>query len=504
MRAIVDYIDDILNSITMYRLVLYGLAIIATMASLLSFAGLLPYSPAEMAASLFVLVAICWSLNTALAGILKAHTSVESSLITALILFLILEPSIDPKTLIVTALVGAVAVTPKYFFGTWRHVFNPAAIALVSLGVLGQTGAIWWVGSQALLPVVAVVGVLVVRKLRRFQMFGLFVGTVLAVMAVTAFLAGDSIPRVVIEAFVSWPLIFFGAIMLTEPATAPPTHRWQLVYAVIIGVFFSLQFHVGSLYASPELALVIGNVFSYAVGTKRRILLQWKKTTQLAPNLYEFLFTPSLPIRAAAGQYTEWTLTHSGVDNRGTRRYFTLASAPGEKDVRLAVRVNPDMASSYKRALLQLSDGAVIAAGKIQGDFVLPRDTKIKLGWIAGGIGVTPFRSMAQEMVLSDASRDIVLLYASARPDNFVYDDVWSKLKSLRLYKILTDTKAAKAWQGEVGFIDEPMLKRLAPDYLERRWYLSGPDAMVTGYKRMLRQAGVPLRNIVTDYFSGY
>lgn len=504
IRAIVDYIDDTLNAVTMYRLVLYGLMTIIAMAFILTVAGLLEFgSVIDMSASLAVLVAVCWGVNTLLARMFRAQTSVEAALITSLILFLILEPSSDPQRLLLYAGVGLVAVAPKYFFGPMRSVFNPAAIALVLFGVLGQTGAIWWVGSEALLPVVAVVGLLVVRKLRRFQMVGLFWLIAVWVLMVTGIASGDSVLRILAEVLTSWPLIFFGAIMLTEPSTTPPTRRWQLVYATLVGVLFSVQFHVGPLYASPELALVAGNLLAYAVSTKKRLIFTWQKTTELAPGLYEFLFKPNVPVAFKAGQYVEWTLSHSGADSRGTRRFFTLASAPQDEQIRLVVRAHAETASSFKKALLGLSDGSVVAAGKVQGDFVLPDDRGTKLGWIAGGIGVTPFMSMASEMTELGQKRDVAMLYTSAKPEEFLYDELWQKASGVDLTKVLTDPKA-KSWPGETGFIDANMLARVAPDFKERRWYISGPDAMVTNYRRMLRSAGVPGDQVVTDYFSGY
>lgn len=504
IRSTVDYIDDTLNVVTMYRLMLYSLMTIIAMAFMLTAVGLLNFgSVTDMTASLAVLLMVCWSANTLLARMFRAQTSVEAALITAMILFLILEPSADLQRLLITAAVGLVSVAPKYFLGPWRSIFNPAAIALVLLGLAGQTGAIWWVGSEALLPVVAVVGLLVVRKLRRFQMVGLFCLTSAAVLMFSGIANGDSGLRVLTELLTSWPLIFFATIMLTEPVTTPPTKRWQLVYAVLVGILFSVQFHVGLLFASPELALVIGNLFSYAVSTKHRLLLKWQKTTELAPGLYEFLFTPNVPVRFRAGQYVEWTLSHHHIDSRGTRRFFTLASSPGDKQIRLVARINNKMASSFKRALIELKSGSILAVGKVQGDFVLPDDTGVKLGWIAGGIGVTPFMSMASEMAQTSQERDVAMLYTSAKPEEFLYDELWQQAPGVELAKVLTDDEA-KNWPGETGFIDADMLARTTPDFKERRWYISGPDAMVTNYKRMLHTAGVPSDQIVTDYFSGY
>ncbi|TAK89198.1 FAD-dependent oxidoreductase [Patescibacteria group bacterium] len=503
MKPIIDYVDAVLNSITMYRLVLYVLLTISSLALILSLLGLMSYDPVALVLSAAVLVGVSWSVNQILALLFKAQTSVEASLITGLILFLILKPTSDPLGLLVLVAAGVVAVAPKYFFGPLRSVFNPAAIAALTVSFLGLTSATWWVGSKVLLPVVFVAGVLLIRKLHKFQLVGLFWLTVLAVVVVTAFIDGSDKGAAIKIAVLSGPLVFMGTVMLTEPTTLPPTRKWQWVYAVVVGLLFSVQFQLGPLDSSPELALVAGNLLGYAVSGKRRITLRWVKTTQLAPSLYEFIFTSNYWLKYQPGQYSEWTLSHHRPDDRGTRRFFTVASAPNGQTVRLMARINPESMSSYKRAMLQLKAGSVVGGGKMEGDFTLPRSPDQKLGWIAGGIGVTPFVAMAEWLGQSQQQRDVAMLYTAAKPTEFLVDELWTNTPGLRLTKVVTDQKS-EGWQGETGFIDAAMLRRNVPDFKERRWYISGPNAMVVNYRWMLIKAGVPFNQIVTDYFSGY
>lgn len=504
MKAIIDYIDDALNSITMYRLVLYVLLTISGLAGILSVLGWISYSPFALVLSATVLVATCWSVNRVLATAFKAQTSVESALITGLILFLILKPTAEPLGLLVLVGAGIIAEAPKYFFGPWRSVFNPAAIAALTVSVLGLTSATWWVGSKMLLSVVLVAGLLLVRKLRKLQVVAVFWLVALALAAVTAVVQGNEVGDALKIVVLSGPLVFMGTVMLTEPSTMPPTKSWQLAYAAVIGLLFGLQFQFGPIDSSPELALVVGNLLSYIVSSKYRIELRWLATNQLAPSLYEFVFRAKRPLRYKPGQYAEWSLSHSHPDDRGTRRFFTIASVPGGETVKLVARISQQSSSSFKRAMLAMGHGSILTAGKVQGDFVLPHDTTQKLGWIAGGIGVTPFMAMAESLRQGGQSRDVAMLYTSARPQEFLHEELWSGLGGLRLTKVLTDPKADPSWKGEVGFIDVDMLRRAVPDYKERRWYISGPDAMVTNYRRMLATTGVSRHNIVTDYFSGY
>src|SRR5206468_2445876 len=68
-------------------------------------------------------------------------------------------------------------------------------------------------------------------------------------------------------------LLFFAFIMLTEPLTTPPTKRLQIMYGALVGFLFVPQIHIGNIYSTPELALIIGNIYSYIVSPKTKLLL---------------------------------------------------------------------------------------------------------------------------------------------------------------------------------------------------------------------------------------
>src|ERR1700709_894999 len=137
-------------------------------------------------------------------------------------------------------------------------------------------------------------------------------------------------------------------------------------------------------------------------------------------------FVPQRKLAFAPGQYMEWTLGHSDTDNRGNRRYFTLASAPTENHIRVGVKFSPE-SSSFKQAMLAMDQHTEIVAGQLAGDFVLPRDPQQKCVFIAGGIGITPFRSMIKYLLDTGQHRPIVLFYASKTVSEFVYQDIFDQ-----------------------------------------------------------------------------
>ncbi|MBA3724325.1 MAG: RnfABCDGE type electron transport complex subunit D [Candidatus Levybacteria bacterium] len=501
-------IDDFLNKYTMYKVVLYGLLVLVAISFLLSFAGILFYNPVQLSTSLLIIFLSCFLSNFVFSKLLHAPTNVESYLITALILFFIFLPvgnMLDVTTLIAA---GVIAMGTKYIFAIKnKHIFNPAAASALILGLLGSGNALWWVGSDILLPFVVIIGLLIVRKIRRFRLFFAFLIAALATTTLFGLINENPIQQIITEAFTSGPLIFFATVMLTEPLTTPPTKKLQMLYGGLVGILFGSQFAFGPVYSTPELALIIGNIYSYIVSPKTKMFLSFKEHNKIAENTYEYVFRSNQTLHYKPGQYLEWTLPHKRADMRGNRRYFTIASSPTEKHLRLGVKIGEN-GSSFKKKLTNYQSGDVIVGSQLTGDFTMPDDASEKLVFIAGGIGVTPFRSMIKYLLDKGEKRSIILFYANKTADEIAYKDIFDRAQQelgLKSIYVLSDKEhIPSGWLGKVGRIDETMITQEVPDFKERTYYLSGPNAMVDSYKHLLLKMGVSKTNIVTDYFPGF
>lgn len=502
------FIDDLLNSITMYKVVLYGLWGLTIAGLFYAFLGLLPFAFLSLIISLVLILGLCLAFNTLFAKLFFVPANVESAWITGLILFLILTPAVTVYEYFGVALMCVIAIGSKYIL-TWNkvHIFNPVAIALVVMGFVGSDLAIWWAGSTIMLPLVLVIGLLIVRKIKRGQMFLLFLIMSLVMIALASSRNQLPILDSVWTALISWPLFFFGTVMLTEPLTTPEKHSHQLLYGIIVGVITGSQIHIGNVYSTPEIALVVANIFSFLVSNKQKMVVTLQSKHQEAANLYDFSFSTPNKLQFKPGQYIEWTFTHAHPDQRGIRRYFTIASAPEEESLHLGVKITPE-GSSFKKALLAMNPGDELIVGQVSGDFVLPENPATKLVFIAGGIGVTPFRSHIQHLIATGQKRDVVLLYACATDKDFVYTDIFDqgrKSFGLQVHYIASDREhVSKEWSGKVGHIDAKMLNELVPDFRERTFYISGPGAMVVAYKKLLNELKVSSNQIKTDYFPGF
>ncbi len=492
-------LDKLLNQLTMYAVVYYGLLILVVVAAVLGFAGQLSFGGWSILLSAAVLLTTTRVTNFGLAKLLKADTNFESPAVTALILCFIMAPPTRPIEVVPLVLAGVVAMASKYLVAVrYRHIFNPAAFAVVALGILGNSHAIWWVATPVLLPAVAVLALLVVRKLQRGWLFLAALATGVASITLAAAAQGYFTTGIFVQAFTSWPLVFFASIMLTEPTTMPPTRGWRYGYAVLVAALFGSQLHVGPAATTPELCLLIGNALSFLVGHVRRVGLTLVEQRAIAADTFEFVFKPDRPLHFQPGQYLEWTLMHPRPDLRGSRRYFTIAASPTESDIRLGLKLGPGRISSFKTALQSLQPGARLSATGPVGDFTLPVDPGIKLLWIAGGIGITPFRSQVQYLLDSGQRRDVVLLYLAAKPEALAYRQLFEQASSAGLLAYFITPPP-----GSPPFGIED-LARMVPDFHERTVYLSGPSGLVHGQSAALAKAGVPRQRLHTDDFPGY
>ncbi len=462
-------LDSLLNRLTMYRLMLYYL-IVLVVASLF-FSG---FNPLAILAQSIILLLTCYLTNLLFSKIFKVPTNFESFAITALILTLIVGPfarrSLGEVGLL--TIIAVLAMASKYLLVlNKRHIFNPAALAVTITAIFLGQGASWWIGNQTMLPFLILGGLIILRKIRRFSLVlvFLFVATVLSRSFANLF---------------SPSLIFFASVMLIEPFTSPVFFKFQIVYAAAVATFFVI---LSSFVPYPlELSLLIGNLFCYLVSPTSRFKLELKHKLQLAPDIFAFYFLPEKEIKFLPGQYLEWTLSHPHSDSRGTRRFFTIASSPSEPEIMLVSKF-AEMGSSFKKSLQSLPAGRQVFANGPAGEFTL---TDKSLVFIAGGIGITPFRSMVKYLLDTNKSQDIILLYSAKTEADFVFKDLFSQAKIKTVYT--------------TNRVDEELIKKEVPDFKTRTFYVSGPEPMVQATEKILRTIGISRSHIHRDYFPGY
>jgi ferredoxin-NADP reductase len=220
-----------------------------------------------------------------------------------------------------------------------------------------------------------------------------------------------------------------------------------------------------------------------------------------AANITTFFFQPEKPVQFTAGQYAEWKVPHPQADDRGVRRWFTISSSPTEELISFTTKFTPDKGSSFKNALQKLQPGDQIDMSEPMGDFVLPKLAQTPLVFVAGGIGLTPFHSIAGWLAATGEERPIRFLYGVRSEDEIVFQDTFEKAG---IKPTIVVSQPSSAWGGERGNLSAELILGLEKPDENTLVYLSGPEAMVQALAKDLHKAGLPKNQIVTDEFPNY
>ena len=214
-----------------------------------------------------------------------------------------------------------------------------------------------------------------------------------------------------------------------------------------------------------------------------------------SPGVESFIFKPEELLVWKAGQFLHYVLNHESTDDRGSDRWFTIASAPCEKHVMLTTRFASNHGSTFKKTLKALKPGDAIEVSDLDGDFIIS-DPKKTYVFIAGGIGITPFRSILKQAEHQGKQLRVTLLYANR--------------KNVAAYKKEFDAMVKRNPHLTIHYlfhpqrIDRKTVKELVPDLSKPIFYVSGPEPMVESIGKMLQQMGISAKRIKQDWFPGY
>ncbi len=213
-----------------------------------------------------------------------------------------------------------------------------------------------------------------------------------------------------------------------------------------------------------------------------------------------FWFKPDKPWRYTAGQFIELTLPHDNPDERGIKHWFTLSSSPTEPLLAITTKF-AERSSTFKTALGQLKPGDQVTMSEPMGDFVLPQDKTIPLVFVAGGIGVTPFRSMTKWLLDTGEQRNLQVILAARAPEDIVFAKLF---EAYGIPPTLIISNPPPDWPGISGQLSAEKILELVGDTTGKRIYISGPEPMVETLNENLLKLGVPKNYLVGDYFPGY
>lgn len=242
--------------------------------------------------------------------------------------------------------------------------------------------------------------------------------------------------------------------------------------------------------------------------------LKLKTRSEVAARTLEFRFDKPPGMTFKAGQFMDLTLIDPPeTDAEGNTRGFSINSAPDDPELTFTTRLRD---TAFKRVLQTMPLGTEIKVEGPFGNLTLHNDSSRPAVILAGGIGITPFRSIVRQAAHEKLPHRIFLFYSNRRPEDAPFLDELRGLmrKNPNFTFIPTMTQMSSShqpWKGEVGYIDYKLIMRHLQSGTSSRtkllgpiYYIAGPPAMVAGLRAMLNSAGIDDDDIRTEEFTGY
>ncbi|MBI2847976.1 MAG: FAD-dependent oxidoreductase [Chloroflexi bacterium] len=224
---------------------------------------------------------------------------------------------------------------------------------------------------------------------------------------------------------------------------------------------------------------------------------------QRTPGIKSFRFpVRGKGVRYVPGQFFFITIKVKGED---AIHHFSFSSSPTEKGyIEFTKRITQ---SDFSQALAAIKPGTWAHLQGPEGTFTLPRKLR-KLGFLSGGIGITPLRSMLRYLADRKLPYDVVLFYGNNNYEDIAFrrelDEIAASNGNIRVEYILSGPDFPQDWKGEKGFINKDMVGKLIPDFMERLFYISGPPRMVLALEEQLAYLHIPQQQVKRDSFTGY
>jgi ferredoxin-NADP reductase len=234
--------------------------------------------------------------------------------------------------------------------------------------------------------------------------------------------------------------------------------------------------------------------------------------SDVAERTIEFRFLRPAEFRFKAGQSMDLTLIDPPqTDAEGNTRAFSINSAPDEPELIFTTRLRD---TAFKRVLSSLPAGTAISAQGPFGSFTLHNNASRPAILLAGGIGVTPFRSIVRTAERQKLPHRIILFYSNRQPQGAPFLDELRSLEqrnpNFTFVPVMTQASPSQ-WNGERGHIDGELLGRHLDGVLPVGntatapiFYIAGPPNMVAGLRTVLNGVGIDDDDIRTEEFAGY
>lgn len=230
----------------------------------------------------------------------------------------------------------------------------------------------------------------------------------------------------------------------------------------------------------------------------------FQKKMEVVPGVMSFEFLLDEEFSFVAGQFIKICFDPADESNKNLNKFLSLSCVSGAKEIQVTKKISE---SEFSKKLQSLQPGDGVWIKGPMGTCVYPQDAD-KVGFLVGGIGITPVISMLEDLAVKQVKCDVHLVYGNWKENLIAFKeklDRWESgaLESLKVTHVLAEVESEGS-PFVKGFISREVIEACMPDYRQRKIYILGPPKMVETMKSLCQDMGISQENMKTESFMGY
>lgn len=227
------------------------------------------------------------------------------------------------------------------------------------------------------------------------------------------------------------------------------------------------------------------------------------KCVEQTSEVCTFIFKAPENFDFIPGQFVQVLFDEENRSNKDLNKYISLSCAPGKEFIEITKKMTGSAFSQRLRSLK--ADDQVLIKGPM-GTCTYKKDSG-KIGYLVGGIGITPVISILEYIAINNIECDIHLFYGNWSENQIAFKndiDRWERdsIKNLKVTHIIAEPEEGSSFIK--GFISEDIVKQYMPDYKDRMICIFGPPKMVSAIKEVCINIGCSSEKIEIENFVGY
>ncbi|OMH30535.1 hybrid-cluster NAD(P)-dependent oxidoreductase [Motiliproteus sp. MSK22-1] len=238
--------------------------------------------------------------------------------------------------------------------------------------------------------------------------------------------------------------------------------------------------------------------------TNGRHAVRCVKIIEEAQDVKTFCFMAEQPVMFffKPGQFVTLELEING---QQVMRSYTISSSPSVPySFSITVkRVPGGEVSNWLHD--KFSEGEEIAVHGPVGQFNCIDFPATKVLLLSGGVGITPVMSMARWFFDTNAEVDMTFVHSARTPRDIIYhrelEHMCSRINNFSLHLICERQEIGQSWAGYRGYLDQPKLEMIAPDFMEREVFCCGPEPYMSAVKALLKANGFDMSRYHEESF---